>query len=315
MNVLVTGAAGFAGRYLLEYLSERDDGSALYALVRDPPIECQGESSIHRLQADLGDADATVRAVLAAEPDVIYHLAGHASATGDAREVFRSNVDATMNLLAAAGRLRRPVQVMLASSGYVYGACAPDEPATEEMPLRPIGAYAESKAEMERRALVGDWGEGVAIIIARAFNHSGPRQMAAFAVPAFARQLAAIEAGLAEPVLRVGNLASERDIGDVRDVVRAYALLTAVGTHGEVFNVCTGRLVGMNDVLARLVSLCRVPVKVMPDPDRMRPLDLPVSFGSPCKLKARTGWRAKISLARTLSDTLEWWRRHLGEEK
>jgi GDP-4-dehydro-6-deoxy-D-mannose reductase len=312
MNVLVTGAAGFAGRYLLEHLRERDDDNALYALVRDAPNDDDVEPGITWVQADLLEADVSQRAVEAAVPGVIYHLAGHASATGTPQEVFRSNVDATMNLLAAAAALQRPVRVVLASSGYVYGECAHGEAATEDRTLHPIGTYAESKAEMERRALAGDWGEGVCVLIARAFNHTGPRQMPAFAVPAFARQLAAIEAGLAEPVLRVGNLTSRRDIGDVRDVVRAYALLAAAGEHGEVFNVCTGHVVGMNDVLDRLVGLCRVPVRVMPDPERMRPVDLQVSLGSPCKLESRTGWRATYSLDRTLGDTLDWWRRNLA---
>lgn len=312
MNVLVTGAAGFAGRYLLEHLRERDAKSALYALVRDPTGTPDGDAGVHWLAADLLDADALRRAVTVGLPDVIYHLAGHASATGDRQAVFHSNVDATLNLLSAAASLGRPVRVLLASSGYVYGECAGGEPTREDGALHPIGPYAESKAEMERQARAGDWGMGVAIVIARAFNHTGPRQTPAFAVPAFARQLAAIEAGLAEPVLRVGNLASRRDIGDVRDVVRAYALLADEGQHGEVFNICTGRAEAMNDVLERLVGLCRVPVRVTPDPERMRPLDLQVSVGSPCKLKSRTGWTPTYPLDRTLGDTLDWWRQNLA---
>jgi len=312
MNVLVTGAAGFAGRYLLEHLRESGSRDTLFALARDPPLPEASAADIHWLQADLADPDAACRAVQAAEPEAIYHLAGHASAAGGRPEVFRANVDVTMNLLTAAGRLGHPVRVMLTSSGYVYGDCAPEQPATEEMPLQPLGIYAESKAEMERRALATDWGAGVTVSIARPFNHTGPRQTPAFAVPAFARQLAAIEAGLAEPVLRVGNLESQRDLGDVRDVVRAYVAVLAAGSHGERFNICTGRRRRMYDVLEQLVGLCRVPVQVLPDPERMRPLDVPISYGSPRKLEARTGWRPEISLKRTLGDTLDWWRGELA---
>src|SRR5207248_2776236 len=101
----------------------------------------------------------------------------------------------------------------------------PQEPPTEESPLRPRGAYAQSKAEMERRALAEPWGSQVSVVVARPFNHTGPRQTTAFAIPAFARQLAEIEAGLVEPVLHVGNLESRRDLCDVRDVARAYTAL------------------------------------------------------------------------------------------
>jgi GDP-4-dehydro-6-deoxy-D-mannose reductase len=280
-------------------------------LVRHAPIPATLAEDVRWLEADLCDASESEQVVQSAHPDLVFHLAGHASAAGGRAELHRSNVDATTNLLAAAAHLRWPVRVLVVSSGYVYGECAPGEPATEEKPLHPVGLYAESKAAMERSVLAEEWGDDVHVTIARPFNHTGPRQSPVFAVPAFARQLAAIEAGLAEPVLRVGNLESQRDLGDVRDVVRAYAALGSVASHGECFNICTGRRTRMSDVLDDLIALCRVPVRVMPDPERMRSSDIAVSFGSAAKLASRTGWRPEIPLEQTLRDTLDWWRRDL----
>jgi GDP-4-dehydro-6-deoxy-D-mannose reductase len=167
---------------------------------------------------------------------------------------------------------------------------------------------------MERRALASEWGPEVAVIVARAFNHSGPGQGADYAVPSQAKQLAAIEAGQAAPEIRVGNLESVRDFSDVRDVVAAYRLLMRHGTHAECFNVCSGRGVRVGDLLEMLIELAALRVTVIADPDRMRPADIQVNLGSPRKLEARTGWRPNISLSRMLADTLNWWRQHLARQ-
>jgi GDP-4-dehydro-6-deoxy-D-mannose reductase len=312
MNVLVTGAGGFAGGHLLDHLRAEGDGGELFGLGRQPPEPPAPREGVRWLTVDLLDAEATLQAVQTARPSVLYHLAGFSSgAGGDRTHVYELNVQVTLNLLHAVGRLEQPIRVMLASTGHVYGFSPLGEPATEETPVRPKGVYAQSKAEMERRALAEPWGEGVEVVIARPFNHTGPRQQPGFAIPAFARQLAEIEAGLAPPVLSVGNLESWRDVCDVRDVVRGYRLLTAAAAHGETFNVSSGCAVQMSDVLDRLVALCRVPVTVEPDPERMRPVDIPVNYGSSRKLESRTGWRAEIALGQTLHDTFDWWRRQV----
>jgi GDP-4-dehydro-6-deoxy-D-mannose reductase len=215
-----------------------------------------------------------------------------------------------------------PVQVLLASTGYVYGPCDPARPAREEDELRPLSvAYAESKRMMEQ--LARTWPTGpLEVLIARAFNHTGPRQTPDFAVPAFAQQIAQIEAGqrvgavpLGQPILRVGNLTPQRDLLDVRDVVRAYALLMEQGQPGQVYNVCSGRAYPVGDLLDRLLALSDVAIEIEPDPDRQRPSDLPVLVGDPSKLKQATGWTPEITLAQTLRETLDYWRKEAAKQR
>jgi len=315
MRILITGVAGFAGRFLAEYLASTTTAE-LSGLVRAPlPPDRQDRSlpGIKLFPADLTDAAAVARAVAAAQPDQVYHLAAASSAVApDRARVFAVNVAGTRHLLEACSRLGRPVRVLLASSGYVYGPCDPARPAREEDPLRPPpGAYAESKRAMEQVAQ--DYlSEVLQILIARPFNHTGPRQTPDFAVPAFAQQIAQIERGQREPLLRVGNLTPQRDLLDVRDVVRAYALLMERGQAGQVYNICSGQARAMGELLNRLLALSDAAIEVVPDPQRQRPSDLPVLVGDPSKLVQTTGWSPEIPLAQTLRETLDYWRREVG---
>ena len=170
MRVLITGAAGFAGRWLARELANAGDTTC--GLVR--PGGHPAPDGMAAVSADLRDREVLAGAVRAADPEVIYHLAGLTSgALRDEAALHEANVAGTLNLLDAAARLERPVRVLLASSGYVYGECDPDRPATEETPAEPVGCYARSKWRMEsaaREALRPP----VALLIARAFNHTGP---------------------------------------------------------------------------------------------------------------------------------------------
>ena len=156
---------------------------------------------------------------------------------------------------------------------------------------------------------------GVRVVVARAFNHTGPGQSDAYAVPAFARQLAEIAAGRREPVLRVGNLESRRDFTDVRDVVRAYRLIMAAGQHGECFNVCTGRAVSLQEILEMLQAIAGTAFPTHIDGTRQRASDVPVNVGSPRKLEARAGWRQEYSLAVTLADVLADWQTRVERDE
>jgi GDP-4-dehydro-6-deoxy-D-mannose reductase len=174
-------------------------------------------------------------------------------------------------------------------------------PLTEMSSPRPRNPYAASKAAAEAMLLGEAHAFGLNVIVTRAFNHIGPGQSDRFAVAAFASGLARIAAG-GERVLLVGNLESERDFLDVRDVVRAYTELARSGRTWEIYNVCSGRAVAMRDVLRELVAIAHVPVEIRADPDRMRPSDTPISFGSNAKLVAATGWSPRITLVQSLRD-------------
>jgi GDP-4-dehydro-6-deoxy-D-mannose reductase len=142
----------------------------------------------------------------------------------------------------------------------------------------------------------------------RPFNHVGPGQSPRFVLPAFASQVAKIEAQQQEPVMRVGNLEPARDFTDVRDVVRAYHLTLLHGTPGEVYNVASGVPHTIQSLIDHLFSLASVDIRLEIDPERYRPADVPVIFGSADKLKQDTGWTPEIPFEQTIQDVLNEWR-------
>lgn len=308
MQILVTGAAGFVGRHLLRELRAAFPGASLFGFVRRAPEEALPAGAVPVI-GDLDDPASVLRALQVGEPDDIFHLAAFASAgSGDREAITRANVAGTGHLLEAVAEWGRPVGLLVASSGYVYGRCDPARPAREEDPLAPIGDYATSKAAMEALLDATPLPDAARVVIVRAFNHTGPGQTDRYVVPAFARQIAELEAGLREPVIAVGDLESRRDMTDVRDVARAYRLALQVGEHGERFNVCSGTAWAAGELLSHLLLLSGVAAEVRPDPARQRPSDLPVSVGDPRKLESRAGWRRERPIDETLRDVLAEWR-------
>src|SRR5262249_26911511 len=183
--------------------------------------------------------------------------------------------------------------------GEVYGD-ADVVPTPESAPPMPCSPYAASKAAAELAALQ----PGLDVVVARAFQHEGPGRDDRFAIGSWTVQLAELERA-GGGALRVGNLAVERDITDVRDVCRAYEALLDRSVPSGVYNVASGRAVSLREVVDRLVALCRVPVTVEPDPGRMRASDVAVVCGDPSKLRAATGWEAEVPLEPPPPHTLE----------
>jgi len=310
MRVLITGAAGFVGTHLTRYWLNAHPGAEVIALYHHaaPPTS---PPALHVLPVACDILEGEGRAVAAVihryQPDLLFHLAGYASAAGADREaIFRVNVEGTRYVLQACAALPKPPPALLASTGYVYGNCNPSRPARETDPLdtRTTNPYVQSKIHAE--AVAHQY--AAFCRIARSFNHTGPGQSPDFAIPAFARQIALAERGEAPPVLRVGNLQAARDFLDVRDVVRAYRLILEHGAPGETYNVCSGTAHTMRELLDRLRALATVPTEVIADPARWRPNDISVSVGDPSRLKA-LGWAPGYTLEETLLATLDYWRR------
>ncbi len=199
--------------------------------------------------------------------------------------------------------------MLVVGSADEYGPVpASDQPLVEATPLRPASPYAVSKVAQAALALLYGPAGGMRVVVTRTFPHTGPGRGETFAESSFARQIAEIEAGLREPVVEVGNLDAVRDFADVRDVVRAYALLLERGQAGEAYNVCSGRGRRIGDVLDTLLALTRARIEVRVDPSRLRPADVPVLVGDNAKLVAATGWQPRIPLDETLRDLLDDWR-------
>ena len=293
--ILVTGAAGFAGSHLIDRLSR--DGHEFVAWRRDT--------------VDLLDAAAVRGAIATLRPRVIYHCAGaaHVGRSWDRTETtFSINVRGTHHLLEALRLACVPSRIVVPSSAMVYRAA--DEPLTEDHPLVPESPYGLSKLAQELLACRAT-SDGVEAVIARAFNHVGPRQNPSFVAPSLARQIAEIEVGRREPELTVGNLDARRDLTDVRDTVRAYVMLAERGRSGRPYNVCSGHAITIRELLDRLVTRARVKIKIRVDPDRYRPNDVPLVVGDPGRIRSEVGWTPEIPIEQTLDDVLDYWRRNV----
>jgi GDP-4-dehydro-6-deoxy-D-mannose reductase len=304
-EILVTGAAGFAGSHLVDRLA--GDGADLVAWHRPGGAPPRPAPRTRWEPVDLLDADAVVAAIARLRPSAVYHCAGaaHVGRSWDSTEsTFATNVRGTHHLLRALERAGGDARVLIPSSALVYANAS--EALTEEHPLVPGSPYGLSKLAQE---LLGRRTNGpLAVTIARAFNHLGPRQDPQFVASGFARRIADIEKGRWEPEISVGNLDACRDLTDVRDTVRAYTMILERGTPGRPYNVCSGRAITMRHLLDLLRARARVPVTVKIDPARYRPNDTPLLLGDPSRLRADLGWTAEIPLEQTLDDLLEYWR-------
>jgi len=193
---------------------------------------------------------------------------------------------------------------LIPSSALVYQPV--DRALREDDPLVPGSPYGLSKLAQEM--LASDAGPRLHVMVARAFNHIGPRQSPMFAASAFAQRIADIERGRSEPTVSVGNLDARRDLTDVRDTVRAYRLILERADAGEMFNVCSGVAITIRDLLDKLIARARVPVRVEVDPARYRPNDTPELLGDARRIRERLGWAPRIQIDRTIDDLLEYWR-------
>jgi GDP-4-dehydro-6-deoxy-D-mannose reductase len=297
VRAFVTGASGFVGPWLCRHLEA-----------------CGDEVVVAAHDVDVADAERIGASLTAARPDAVYHLAAQSSvgsSWADTTGTFQVNLLGTLNVLEAANTCSPRPRVLLVSSAEVYGAVtAVDLPVSEDTPFRPVTPYAASKAAAELVGLQEYLGRGLEVVRVRPFNHTGPGQSTGFVVPALARQVA--EAALTGAnVLHTGNLGARRDFADVRDVVRAYRLLIERGVAGEVYNVCTGQSVLLEDLVERLLALSgldRKDLKIEVAAERLRPVDLPDMRGDPQRLQEATGWQPTIDLDQTLRDVLTYWR-------
>lgn len=302
--VLVTGAGGFAGSHLVEYLAGSTD---LVGWSRsEPPRDVAPHARWQRVDIlDRAQVDSAIRDL---RPDWIFHCAGLpnvAASWSDTAAPLAVNVLGTQRVIDAAARLDRPCRILVTGSAQVYASSI--DPIDENHALAPASPYALSKLAQEQLALRSTGG-GVAVFVTRSFNHTGPRQRPDFLAPSVARQIARIERGQQEPVITVGNLEPQRDILDVRDAVRAYVAIVRKASPNTVYNVASGIGRPVRAIVDALVSRARVPIRIEQDPSRFRPTDVPVLIGNPSRLEAATGWRPEISFDRMVDDLLTHWR-------
>ncbi len=311
MKALIIGGAGFVGGYLIRELDSA--GQEVFATCLENE-NISGNCSVRTL--NILDADAVSEVIGEIKPDVIYHLAAQSSVSLSWKKPQLTadiNVIGTINVLEAVKNCeKKDIRLILIGSGEEYGFIRKDAcPLTEEEPLNPGNIYAATKAcqgmlgEIYARAYKMD------IIMVRAFNHSGPQQLPMFVISDFCRQIALIEKGDSPAVISVGNLAAKRDFTDVRDVVRAYRLLGEKGVSGRTYNVGRGKAVEIQYILDTALSFSQKEIEVKQDPARMRASDIPVIEPDVSRISGDTGWKAEISMEKTIEDTLNYWRNAL----
>jgi GDP-4-dehydro-6-deoxy-D-mannose reductase len=305
-TMLLFGSSGFAGSHV------REAAEAKGLRV----VGCSREGGGGDLACDLLELDQVRGVVREAEPDLIANMAGSASVAESwkqPKEAFTVNAGGVQNLLEVMSAEAPAAHLLCVSSAEVYGEVEEDElPLTEEQALRPVSPYGESKAAMEEMCAHYAQSRGLRVGIVRAFNQLGPRQDPGFAASGFARQMAAAEhEGASKVELHVGNLAAARDFTDVRDSARAFVSVSERELTAT-YNMCSGKAVRIESLIEQLRSATPLEIEIVPDPDRSRPIDVPVLVGSNARLREATGWQPRIPIEQTIGDLLEWWRGELA---
>ena len=312
MKTMVIGAAGFVGSYLIEAIRKN-----LHSEVVATKLPHETILTDHADIVDLNILDEQqVKEVLEAEqPDYIFHLAAQSSVAlswKNPKLTVDINIKGAINLLDRIRQLAHQPKVVVIGSGEEYGYIKEGMvPIREDNPLFPGNIYAITKACQNAMATIYSDAYGLDIVLVRAFNHVGPRQLPQFVVADFCRQVVEIEKGMKEPVIRVGNLTAKRDFTDVRDVVNAYTLLMMYGRRGETYNVGSGHAVAIQDILLEILKQTDRKIEIVVDPERLRPVDVPIIEADTTKIFNDTGWKPTITIQETIADTLAYWRETL----
>ena len=315
-KALIIGAGGFVGSYLIDCLHE-EFNMEVYA------TKLQGTEFSHPFatvrELDIMSKEDIVELLYDIRPDYIFHLAAQSSVSVAWKNPMLTidvNIKGSVNVMEAVRELFYKPRILVIGSGEEYGHIkAGDTPISEDTILRPGNIYAATKACQNMIGSIYAQAYDMELMLVRSFNHMGPGQAPLFVVSDFCKQVAEIELGLKEPVIRVGNLSAKRDFTDVRDVVRAYAMLIQKGMAGETYNVGSGKAMEIRKILDLIVGMSSAKISVEVDPNKIRPVDVPIIEADISKIHDVTGWKPEISIEQTIRETLDYWRENLGGGK
>jgi len=316
MKALITGISGFVGSYLAEFLLDKK--YKVFGTFYDKSTFSNIDNILDKIEifeCDIRNYNSLKTIIEKVRPDEIYHLAAISfvpNSLKDPKLTFDTNLYGTLNLYQAVIEQKINPKILFVGSADEYGIVDKNDiPIKENCPLHPVNPYSISKASVDFLSYAYFRNYNLNIIRVRPFNHIGPRQSPEFVCSSFAKQIAEIEKGMKEPVIMVGNLEAKRDFTDVKDMVRAYWLAIQKAEAGEVYNICSERIVQIKELLNKLLKLSSKKIEVTEDPKRMRPSDNTILQGDCSKFRRRSWWKPKIPLDKTLKDILEYWRKIL----
>lgn len=307
-KALIIGGSGFVGSYLIEELIDQE----FEVFATKLPHEQIQDNRVEQFDLDILDTENFHALLDCIRPDCIFHLAAQSSVALSWTKpdlTVDINIKGTIHLLDGLRKLDNNPKVLLIGSSEEYGPVLPEElPIREENTLRPANVYAATKTCQGMLGQLYAQAYGLNIISVRAFNHIGPKQSEAFVVSNFCQQVARIEKGLQPPVLDVGNLSAKRDFTDVRDIVKGYVQLINQGLSGQVYNIGQGKAYTIDYILSRILSFSPTKVEIQVNPEKLRPVDVPLIVADIQKINLNTGWKPEIELDTSLLDTLNYWR-------
>ncbi|MBI4091598.1 MAG: GDP-mannose 4,6-dehydratase [Candidatus Levybacteria bacterium] len=322
-RVLITGITGFVGSHLADYLLA-DTKYKIFGLKR---VNSSLRNISHILgkiiliNGDLIDQTSLVRVLKISKPDYIYHLGALSWVTPSwdmPAAYMQVNAIGTINLFEALRITGLKPRILISCTPEEYGDVPKNLiPITEETRLEPVNLYAASKVAQDAICQAYQASYGFEIIRTRAFNHEGPRRDILGALASFAYQIAQIERGLQEAIIKVGNLEAKRNFTDVCDMVRAYHLAMEKGIPGELYLIGSDQIYTIGQCLKMLISLStskkKIRYKVVKE--RVRPTELHLLIGKFDKFKKRTRWKPKIPFRETMKSILDYWREFIDNNR
>jgi GDP-4-dehydro-6-deoxy-D-mannose reductase len=317
-KVLITGATGFAGSHLADYLLDSIKAE-VHGLIRPRSRTEFVRSDVIYHEADITDYSAVATVVREIQPDFIFHLAAQSFVPLSFKAptpTLVTNITGTLHVLEAVKQECPDAIVQIAGSSEEYGLVEPHEcPIVESQPFRPMSPYALSKVGADLLAQQYHRSYKIKTVITRAFNHSGPRRGKSFVTSKIALATAQMIVNEAKPIIQLGNLDAVRDFTDVRDTVKAYWMLANTARYGEPYNIGTGVGHSIKELVNIFRNISEIDFKVEQNPEFMRPSDVPLLLCNPMKTVIATGWEPTVPFEETMMNLLDYWINELRKEK